>query len=402
MPTPHLTYRHAWTQPPFMTFVVALTAVGLLAHGVTFAQSRFTTTEAQSALAQGVSKAGLPEGELIATAPTSYTVKRGDTLWDISTLYLRSPWKWPALWGMNLTDIKNPHLIYPGQTLVLTRSGGFAKLGLATGADGLPEQKLIMVDQSLSPRIRPEPLQTQPISSVKLASLMPYLTQPLVVDEAAIAGSGYVLTAPEGRVYAAKNDLFYARGLSDPNEINYQLYRPSRPLKDPETGAVLAYEAYYLGTAQVVRPGDPTQLKVVTSKEEISRGDRMLPKVREPELNVVPRAPEKPVSARVMSSYNGVEYAGSLMVVTINKGRNAGLETGHVLSIWRAGQTVIDRDNAPTGFWDRMKGKQTTVQLPDEQYGQALIFRVFDKVAYALVLGTTQPVVVGDVLTQPQ
>ena len=384
----------------------ALLGASLCVFAMHTAQAQnFTTTAEQAALAKGVAKTGVPEGELISTAPARYVVKRGDTLWDISSLYLRTPWKWPVLWGMNINDIKNPHLIYPGQTLVLTREGGFAKLGFANGADGLAGQRLsptLIIDQTLSPKLRAEALQTQPISSVKLESLLPFLSQPLVVDEAIISGSGYVLTAPEDRVYAAKNDLFYARGLSDANETRYQLYRPSRPLLDPETKKLLAYEAYYLGTAQVVKAGDPTQLRVTESKEEIARGDRLLPLVREPALNAAPRAPSMPVAARVMSSYNGVEYAGSLMVVTLNKGRQAGLEPGHVLALWRAGVSVVDKEAAPTGFWDRVKGRQTLVRLPDEQYGQALVFRVFNTVAYALVLNSTQPVVVGDVVTQPQ
>ena len=369
------------------------------------AQSRFVTTPDQAALAQAVAQNGVPEAEIIASAPPRYTVKSGDTLWDISTLYLRTPWRWPVLWGMNKQDIQNPHLIYPGQVLVLTRQGGFARLGLADGVDGLAELKLkqqpLVIDESLSPKIRSEPLPPQPISSIKLASLKHFMTQPLVVEEANLAGSGYVFSQPDSRVFAAKDDTFYARGIATSSDTDYQLYRPSRPLKDPETGKTLAYEAYYLGTAQVLRAGDPSLMKVITSKEEIARGDRLLPLVRDTALNAVPRSPSMPVAARVMSSYNGVEYAGSNMVITLNKGRKAGLETGHVLALWRTGERVVDPERVPTGFWARMRNEKTLVQLPDEQYGKALVFRVFDSVAYALVLGTTQPVNVGDRLTQP-
>jgi hypothetical protein len=361
------------------------------------------TTAAQRATAQQVAKEGIAESELLANAPDRYTVKRGDTLWGISGLYLKSPWKWPALWGMNQAQIANPHLIYPGQVLVLTRVGGRARLGLADGVDGMAEQKMLnsLKDQKLSPAVRSEPMLPSAIASINLGSLKYFLSQPLVVDEATIQSSGYVLTGPENRVFTAKDDKFYARGLAASSDTRYQMYRPGKPLRDPDTGLVLAYEAFYLGTADVVKTGDPTQLIITDSKEEIARGDRLIPFVREPELTAIPRAPEKPIKARIMSSYNGVEFAGSNMVVTLNKGRDAGLEIGHVLAVWRSGDKVVDTENPPTGFWQRMRAEKTIVQLPDEQYGQVIVFRVFQKVAYALVMGTTLPVKVGDSVTQP-
>jgi LysM repeat protein len=366
-------------------------------------QAQNITTDAQRAQAAAVAQQGIPESELIPNAPERYTIKRGDTLWGISTLYLKTPFKWPALWGMNQTQIANPHLIYPGQVLVLTRSGGRARLGLAGGAEGMVEQKMLdpLKDQKLSPSVRSEPILPAAISSVDLGSMKHFLSQPLVVDDAVLQSSGYVLTGPESRVFTAKGDTFYARGINGGGEGRFQLYRSSKPLRDPETGQVLAYEAFYLGEATVVKMGDPTQLQITDSKEEISKGDRLLPYVREPDLSAVPRAPSAPVKARIMSSYNGVEYAGSNMVVTLNKGRNAGLEVGHVLAVWRAGDTVVDTENAPTGFWARMRGTKNTVKLPDEQYGQVIVFRVFEKVAYALVVGTKLPIKLGDTVTEP-
>lgn len=384
-------------------FKVAPLCMALFFAAAQPALAQNVTTDSQRAQAQAVAQAGIPESELIANAPEKYTIKRGDTLWGISSLYLKTPWKWPALWGMNQAQIVNPHLIYPGQVLVLTRVNGRARLGLAGGVEGLPEQKMLdpLKDQKLSPSVRSEPLLPTAISSVNLNGLKSFLSQPLVVDDVIVQSSGYVLTGPESRVYTAVGDSFYARGLPSGNDTRYQLYRPGKPLHDPDTGLLLAYEAYYLGTAEVIKTGDPTQLRITESKEEVARGDRLLPFVREPELNAVPRAPANPIKARVMSSYNGVEYAGSNMVVTLNKGRSAGLEVGHVLAVWRTGDQVVDTENPPTGFWDRVKGKKNIVQLPDEQYGQVIVFRVFDKVAYALVVGTTLPVKVGDTITQP-
>jgi LysM repeat protein len=342
-----------------------LTSVGLLgvfawAGGVQ-AQNykQYVTTDAQRAAAAAVSQDGIPESELIASAPERYTVKRGDTLWDISKLYLRTPWKWPALWGMNQTQIRNPHLIYPGQVLVLTRANGRARLGLANGVDGMAEQKLLpppaasvqTPDEKLSPRIRIEPLPPAAIASIRLGSLKPFLSQPLIVDEPLLQSSGYVLTGPENRVFTAKGDRFYARAVPPSSDNHYQLYRPGKPLRDPDTGLVVAYESFYLGSADLIKTGDPSQLQIVESKEEVTTGDRLLPLVREPELTAVPRAPDFAVKARVMSSYNGVEYAGSNMVVTLNKGRNINLEVGHVLALWRTGERMVDKQNPPQGFW---------------------------------------------------
>lgn len=182
---------------------------GLTAGAV---QAQYVVTPAQLAAANAVASSGIAEGELLATAPNRYTIKKGDTLWDISGLYLKSPWRWPALWGMNKTDIQNPHLIYPGQVLVLTREGGRARLGLASGVDGMAEQKLLapMGDEKLSPRVRIEPMLPTALSSANLGQLAVFLTQPLVVDTATLQNSGYVLTGPENRVFTAKGDTFYA------------------------------------------------------------------------------------------------------------------------------------------------------------------------------------------------
>ncbi len=381
-------------------FKLAPLCIALQLGVLSAAQAQYVTTAAQKASAQEVAQNGIAESELVANAPERYTVKRGDTLWAISGLYLKSPWKWPALWGMNQAQIANPHLIYPGQVLVLTRSGGRARLGFADGADGMAEQKLLK-DEKLSPSIRSEPILPTAISSVNLGNLKHFLSQPLVVDDAAMQSSGYVLTGPENRVFTAKGDTFYARGLPSSTDSRYQMYRPGKALRDPDTGLTLAYEAFYLGAAQVVKTGDPTQLQITESKEEVSKGDRLMPYVREAELTAVPRAPANPVRARVMSSYNGVEYAGSNMVVTINKGRAAGLEVGHVLAVWRTGDQVVDTENPPQGLWAKLTNEKTIVQLPDEQYGQLIVFRVFEKVAYALVVGTQLPVKLGDTVTQP-
>jgi LysM repeat protein len=377
--------------------MLSIATVTLGANTTVIAQTRYTTTAAQKAQAQAVATSqGIPEANLLPKAPERYTVKRHDTLWDISKMYLKSPWQWPFLWGMNKTQIINPHLIYPGQVLVLTRSNGFARLGLADGTDGLPEDKL-------SPKIRSEPYVSEPIVSINLGAMRSFLSQPLIADETNLKKSGYVLSGTESRVFTGVGDSFYARNLANSPDGRYQLYRPGKPLRNPDTNEVMAYEAHYVGQAMMQREGDPAKLKITHSVEELSNGDRVMPYVSESNLNAVPHAPDTPIKARVMSSYDGVAYAGSNMIISINKGKNDGLEVGHVLQLWRTGQTMVDKEATPPSktVWQQFNKKEATVRLPDETYGHVIVFRVFEKVAYALVAGTREPVKVGDTLTQP-
>ncbi len=390
--------------PRQSTLALMVSAALMAAAGVSHAQhSRHVTTNTQKAQAQAVADSqGIPESDLLKTAPERYTVKKHDTLWGISKLYLKSPWQWPALWGMNKAHIANPHLIYPGQVLVLTRANGRAKLGLADGADGLAEQKMLPEDK-LSPRVRSEPFVPEAIQSINLGAMRHFLSQPLIVDENGLKNSGYVLTGSENRVFTALGDSFYARNLPASPDGRYQLYRPGKPLHNPDTGLIMAYEAHYVGDAELQRAGDPAKLKVTVAKEELTNGDRIMARVQEPTVNAMPHAPDAPIKARVMSSYNGVQYAGSNMIVSINKGRSSNLEIGHVLSLWNTGVDVLDKEAtpAPKSFWDKFKNRTPSVHLPDEEYGQAIVFRVFENVSYALVVGTTLPVKVGDTLTQP-
>lgn len=361
------------------------------------AQSRYPITAAQKSQAQSIANGqGIPESNLLPKAPDRYTVKRHDTLWDISKLYLKSPWQWPLLWGMNTKQIVNPHLIYPGQVLVLTRLNGFAKLGFASGVDGLREDKL-------SPKVRSEPYITQPIASINLGTMRHFMTQPVIVEEDNLKQSGYVLSGSDERVFTAVGDSFYARNLPNSPDGRYQLYRPGKPLRNPDTGLIMAYEAHYVGDAVLERQGDPAKLKITNSVEELSQGDRIMPYTEDHHLNAVPHAPNKPIKAKVMSAYDGVVYAGSNMVISINQGKKSDLEVGHVLQLWRNGQTVVDKEAtpAPKTFLEKFKNRNVTVRLPDEQYGQVIVFRVFENVAYALVAGTTEPVKVGDTLTEP-
>jgi len=316
----------------------------------------------------------------VSSAPDQYTVVRGDTLWGIAGRFLTKPWRWPEIWQMNRDQIRNPHWIYPGQVIILDRSTGTMRL--AGGPNG---------NVKLSPQIRSEQASTA-IPSIPTEAIEPYLTQPLIVETATMRDAARVVSSKEGeRVVLGKGDIAYVAGITDRSAVDFQLFRPGRELKDPDTGKVIAYQADYLGTAQVTRAGDPATVAITTSKMEIGIGDRLLPTTRAGIINYVPHAPAQPITARVVAVYSGVAYAGPSMVIAINRGTADGLDIGTVLSINSFGRTISDKSN----------GSRQAITLPEERKGLLFVFRVFDHISYGLITSANTTVEVGDSLTQP-
>jgi nucleoid-associated protein YgaU len=375
---------------PYVCALSAVAAAALFCMGAAHAAER-TVTPAQQAQAATAAQAGIPESELSATAPAQYTVRRGDTLWAISGKYLKRPYRWPELWGMNREQIRNPHLIYPGQILYLHHANGRAWLSSSpASADGSTVR--------LSPHTRVSGQDGDAISSIPSAAIEPFLTQPIVVDEETLATPARIFSLPEGRVYLGKGENAYARGLpageGGQAGTEWQAYRPVRPLKDPVTGNVLGYEADFLGTLRVVRaatgPQAVTKVEVLSSKEEMGVGSQLMPLPPRVPVRYVPHAPEGDVHGAVAKVTGGVRFGGTDQVVVLNIGSQQGLEPGHVLSLARAGAVVKDAT----------AGNQA-VQLPAERYGLAFVFRVFPHVAYALVTDASNAVEVGDSVSNP-
>lgn len=375
---------------PYVCALSAVAAAALFCMGAAHAAER-TVTPAQQAEAATAAQAGIPESELSATAPAQYTVRRGDTLWAISGKYLKRPYRWPELWGMNREQIRNPHLIYPGQILYLHHANGRAWLSSSpASADGSTVR--------LSPHTRVSGQDGDAISSIPSAAIEPFLTQPIVVDEETLATPARIFSLPEGRVYLGKGENAYARGLpageGGQAGTEWQAYRPVRPLKDPVTGSVLGYEADFLGTLRVVRaatgPQAVTKMEVLSSKEEMGVGSQLMPLPPRVPVRYVPHAPEGDVRGAVAKVTGGVRFGGTDQVVVLNIGSQQGLEPGHVLSLARAGALVKD---ATAG--------NEAVQLPAERYGLAFVFRVFPHVAYALVTDASNAVEVGDSVSNP-
>jgi len=371
----------------------------------------YPVTSEQRGTAQQVAQAGVPLSELAPDAPERYTIKSGDTLWGISGMYLKRPWRWPELWGMNLQQIRNPHLIFPGQVLVLTRVGDRAMLSFEKGGD-IPTTKL-------SPRVRAESLADTAIKPIPLKVIEPFLTESLVVDGNTHNHAPRIVAGPENRVILSRGDRAYARGQYGTGEAQdgaaltmgkgqprqYRVYREATPLKDPATGELLGYEAQFIGKANLVREEtlrvddttfdstiEPATIDIAFAKEEIRVGDRLLPAPMYDSPSYLPHAPKANVAGLIVKVHgNAVQYAGQNQVVIINRGAEDGLERGHVLSILKGTSTVTDTT-------DSSKPK---IQLPGENNGLMMVFRTFERVSYALVLEITDGVQVGDRFVNP-
>ena len=371
-----------------------------------------TVTPAQKALATQVAQGGVPLTELAANAPDSYTVKSGDTLWAISGLFLKSAWRWPELWGMNLNDIRNPHRIYPGQRLVLERKDGRATLRMAGSAADAPPIETIRV----SPRTRYEALDSSALPTLKLQLIEPFLAEPVIVDADGLTNAPRIVAAQEGRVLLTRGDRAYARGQNEKPMLDapgrqqeFRIFRNATPLKDPASGEVLGYEAQYVGKAVLVRSEStqtsidkdgrentvvvPATIDIVSAKEEMRVGDRMLPEPERELVSYAPRAPAGKVDARIVSVYgSAVVNAAQNQVVAINRGSRDGIERGHVLAILKDGERLIDKTDTA----------RAQMKLPDERNGLLMVFKTFERLSYALVLDITDGVKVGDRLISPR
>jgi hypothetical protein len=355
--------------------------------GAMAAEPNFPITEKQRSTAKQVAETGVPLSELNENAPDSYVVKSGDTLWGISGMYLKSPWRWPELWGMNLDQIRNPHLIYPGQNLYLVKTNGRASLRVGDGSEGGSGR--------LSPRIRSSALGNG-IPSIALNLIEPFLNEAVIFDENELARAPRIVGAQEGRVFLSRGDLAYVRGDLGQNR-NFRVFREPRPLKDPTTGEVLGYEAIYLGVAEFTRKGDSSKGDIVpdtftlsTVRQEIRAGDKLSPVPSREFINYVPHAPGKDISGQIVSVYGEAVTAGQNQIVALNRGSRDGMENGHVLALWRDGERTVDKTDG-----------NTKIKLPDERHGSLFVFRVFNRMSYALILSVQVPVSAGDRFTQP-
>jgi len=314
--------------------------------------------------------------QLADNAPGRHIVVPGDTLWGIAGKFLKEPWRWPEIWRMNREQIQNPHRIFPGDVIVLDRD-----------ANGNP--RLSVQSAKLQPQIYSEQI-TQAIPSIPPNVINPFLSAPLIVEANGLDKAARIVATQQDRVFLGKGDTAYVSN-ADPAKEEWQIYRRGRAMPDPETREVLGYEAFYLGTARQLEPGDPAIFEVITAKEEIGRGDRLLPATPPQLFSYVPHKPEQNVNGRILAVYGGVDEAGQFSIVSLNVGTNSGIEIGHVLALAR-NRTVIQRDE---------NGEKESVKLPKQRYGLAFVFRTFERISYALVMQTDGPVTTNDYAHTP-
>jgi hypothetical protein len=375
----------------------------------------YPITPGQQATAEAVAVAGIPLSELAPDAPDTYTVKSGDTLWGISGLFLKSPWRWPELWGMNMEQIRNPHRIYPGQQLHLEKADGLARLRLGPGASGtVPPLQTVRV----SPRVRISSMTDTSIPTLPMHVIEPFLQEAIIVAEGELELAPRIVAGAEDRVMFSRGDRAYVRGRNgmplverDPRRIDeFRVFRSARPLKDPVTQGVLGWEAAFLGNAELVRSetvqpvqaanGEmvatvvPATIDIVRAKEEMRVGDRLLPEPPRQSMNFVPRAAAADAQGLIVSVYgDAVALAGQNQVIAINRGAADGLEPGHVLALWKTGRRLDDRSQPE---------ERAAIKLPDERNGLVMVFRTFDHLSYALILEIADIVQVGDRVGGPR
>ena len=323
--------------------------------------------------------AAIQSQDLAEGAPDRHIVVPGDTLWGIATQFLKQPYRWPEIWRLNQEQIRNPQRIYPGQVVILDQSGSQPQLRIANPVDTV----------KVSPRVYSEDNQRQ-IPSIPQQAIEPFLSEPLVAGPDQLIGAPRIVATQEDRVYIGRGDLAYVTGAKEKAKL-WQIYRPGKALIDPDNQETLGFETFYLGSARLLREGEPSTFEIISSRQEIGRGDRLLPAPPADILSYVPHAPGKALKGRIVSVYGGVGQAGRDSIVTLSRGARDGLEVGHVLSLWRAGAEVSNLH----------EDQKEIHRLPDERYGLLFVFRVFERVSYALVMNVTRSVEVGDVVAAP-
>ena len=347
-----------------------------------------TSPQSDLAHATGLAAAAIGQTQappvLNPSHPSTYVVQPGDTLWDIASMFLRDPWYWPEIWQIN-NQVANPHLIYPGDVLSLAFLDDGRPVVVLEGGPGNTVR--------MSPRIRYEAIE-EAIPTIPYEVLRAFLSRPTVISESDLDTLPYIVANRETIMGSSGTDA-YARGTTGESGALYSVVHAGDPLVDPDTGDVLGYEGIYVGDGAMLAGGDPSKLRLLNTTREVLVGDLLLEPDVPPPANFLPRAPQSSIDGRIISVVDGISLIGRYQVVVINRGADHGLEAGHVLSAFHAGEEIVD----PVRGGHVVNREK--VQLPDEQAGTIMVFRSFDRMSYALVMEAHSELEVLDPVRNP-
>ena len=322
---------------------------------------------------------------LAAGAPNEYVVKKGDTLWDIASTFLRDPWYWPEVWYVN-PQVENPHLIYPGDVLALVTIDGQQRITTVRGSA-----------YRLSPQARITPL-TESVASIPYDQISSFLSKGMVLEKGQAEKLPYILaTRGDHLIASAGNDVYVRGGAPAPTGTRYSVVHVGDELRDPDDNKVIGYQGIYIGEGALSRGGDPATVSLTDTHREALNGDRLVPETVDIPLTFFPKAPASDVDGRIISVVDGVSLIGSYQVVVLNRGARNGLAPGDVLTVYQAGEEVVDRYAG--GVLGGKGGQKVT--LPDEEAGTVMVFKVYDRIGYALVMEATADIHVLDAVRNP-
>ncbi|MAK90838.1 MAG: peptidoglycan-binding protein [Oceanospirillaceae bacterium] len=327
---------------------------------------------------------------LKADAPQTYVVKKGDTLWGISERFTSDPWQWPEIWYQN-DQIKNPHLIYPGDEIGLVEINGETRLTVTRRGDASRTYKMSPGTVKMQPTARVEPIESA-IPAIPQDAIQGFLKHHRVVELEDLDKAPRVLAGADGRLIMGAGGKVYARGdFGDEVANAYGIYRKGQVYVDPETEEVLGLEATEIGVGSVAgKEGNIATLLLERTAQQVSIGDVLLPTDdRELISNYYPRAPKGKLTGEILAVDGGVSQVGQFDVVVLNRGERDGLEPGSVLLIMKKGEIV----------YDRIKDEQ--VRLPSERAGSLMVFLTYEKMSYALIMRANRPLRIGDEVVNP-
>ncbi len=319
-------------------------------------------------------------------APMNYTVKRGDTLWDISAVFLKDPWFWPEIWQIN-PQVENPHLIYPGDVL-----------SLAVGAGG--DARVFISQYSgarLQPRLRSDSLDG-PIDTIPFSAIAAFLSKPSVLSKDQALQAPYILAFRDEHMIGGSGHEIYVKELGGELNQRYAVMHVGDPIRDIDSREILGYQAYYVATAVVNRPGDISKAVLTEGAREALEGDRLISQEGEVPLTFTPHAPTSNVDGQIIAVADSATQIGQYQVVVLNRGGNDGLTAGAVLAVDQLGAVVQDKYG---GYPWKKKNFSKEVRLPSERAGTLIVFKVFDRISYGLVIGASNAMRVADRVYNP-